>query len=158
MVCQGASIERIFIFHAIAFVFFLYQTGRLRVVLRRVRVEDINHRFRGGQAQRAPPPVPTQTPAQQQQQQQGEGRGSSTSVNNNNNNGLNQRRQGGGNDSASTSASAATAPEQPRSPPTFLDVCKRGAYTFFASLWPTYGQDPRIAQAFENNNDQREGV
>lgn len=46
MLCQGASIERIFIFHIIAFVFFLYQTGRLRFVLRRVRVEDINNRFR----------------------------------------------------------------------------------------------------------------
>lgn len=46
MVCQGASIERIFIFHMIAFVFFLYQTGRLRFVLRRVRVEDMNQRFR----------------------------------------------------------------------------------------------------------------
>lgn len=46
MVCQGASIERIFIFHLIAFVFFLYQTGRLRFVLRRVRVEDMNQRFR----------------------------------------------------------------------------------------------------------------
>lgn len=46
MLCQGASIERIFIFHVVAFVFFLYQTGRLRFVLHRVRVEDINNRFR----------------------------------------------------------------------------------------------------------------
>lgn len=36
-----------------------------------------------------------------------------------------------------------------------LDVVKRGAYTFFASLWPTYNQDP--AQALDNN-EQREGV
>ena len=46
MVCQDASIERIFIFHFIAFVFFLYQTNRLRFVLRRVRAEDLNNRFR----------------------------------------------------------------------------------------------------------------
>lgn len=45
----------------------------------------------------------------------------------------------------------------PVRPPTTLDAIKRGAYTFFASLWPTYNQDPLIAQAFENN-DQREGV
>lgn len=46
MLCQGASIERIIIFHTIALVFFLYQTGRLRFVLRRVRAEDFNNRFR----------------------------------------------------------------------------------------------------------------
>ncbi|GAA5804613.1 hypothetical protein HPULCUR_010115 [Helicostylum pulchrum] len=119
MVCQGASIERIFIFHLIAFVFFLYQTGRLRFVLRRVRVEDMNQRFRP-MAQRAPPPVPTQQ----------------------------------GNDDEQEASVRDTTPARP---PTTLDIIKRGAYTFFASLWPTYNQDPLIAQAFENN-DQREGV
>jgi hypothetical protein len=40
-----------------------------------------------------------------------------------------------------------------------MEVWKRGAYAFVASLWPTYGVDPRIAQAFENdNNQQRDGV
>ncbi|KAI9018504.1 hypothetical protein CLU79DRAFT_760618 [Phycomyces nitens] len=40
IVCQGASLERIIFFHIIAFVFFLYQTGRLRFVVQRVRAED----------------------------------------------------------------------------------------------------------------------
>lgn len=158
MLCQGASIERIIIFHAIAFIFFLYQTGRLRFVLRRVRVEDLNNRFRGNinMAQRAPPPVPIQTP----QQQNDNAQGASTSVNNNNNaDNLNQRRPNNGDDQQNaTSSASSSTPERPRTPPTFLEACKRGAFTFFASLWPTYGQDPRIAQAFENNNDQREGV
>jgi hypothetical protein len=57
MVCQGASIERIFLFHAIAVVFFFYQTGRVRFVLRRVRAEDLNR------------PRPGQQPQQQQQAQ-----------------------------------------------------------------------------------------
>jgi hypothetical protein len=32
---QGASLERILLFHAIALVMFLYQTGRLRIVVHR---------------------------------------------------------------------------------------------------------------------------
>ncbi|KAL0080163.1 hypothetical protein J3Q64DRAFT_1753003 [Phycomyces blakesleeanus] len=40
IVCQGASLERIVFFHIIAFGFFLYQTGRLRFVVQRVRAED----------------------------------------------------------------------------------------------------------------------
>ncbi|CAO3652056.1 unnamed protein product [Mucor hiemalis] len=150
MVCQDASIERIFIFHTIAFIFFLYQTGRLRFVLRRVRVEDINQRFRfaaGGGGGAAPPPV-----AQQQQQQQAE-RGDSTGVNPNvNADNLTHRRQ----HNEEPTAAAAAAAAQPVRPPTLLDTLKRGAYTFLASLWPPYNQDPAVAQAFEN--EQREGL
>lgn len=160
MLCQGASIERIFIFHAIAFVFFLYQTGRLRFVLRRVRVEDFN-RFRpggggggnGGGLQR---PVGAPAP-----HADGNAEGTSTSVNNNNNSdNLTQRRQdhgegsGSGQDDASGSSDANVSVAQaPARPLTALDVWKRGAYTFFASLWPTYGVDPQIAQAFQNENN-----
>lgn len=105
MLCQGASIERIFIFHTIAFVFFLYQTGRLRVVFRRVRAVD-----------NRPPPAAAQA----------QGDGESTTTN--------------------------EEPQETR-PLTRLDVLKRGIYAFFASLWPSYGVDPRIAQAFENDNN-----
>lgn len=78
ILCQDASIERIIFFHAIAFVFFLYQTGRLRFVIRQVRPEDL-HRNIGGdgghhhpQQQQAPPfaPAAAPPPPQQQQQQQ----------------------------------------------------------------------------------------
>lgn len=41
MLCQGASLQRIVIYHLAAFVFFLYQTGRLRVVVRRIRNQGI---------------------------------------------------------------------------------------------------------------------
>ena len=48
ILCQDASIERIIFFHAIAFVFFLYQTGRLRFVIRQVRPEDLHRNIDGG--------------------------------------------------------------------------------------------------------------
>ncbi|KAL7335930.1 hypothetical protein PS15p_201336 [Mucor circinelloides] len=152
MLCQGASIERILIFHAIAFVFFLYQTGRLRFVLRRVRVEDLN-RFRpgGGNAGGLQRPA-----GAAQGNVDGNAEGASTSVNNNSDN-LTQRRQNHGEESASSqdnaSGSSDTATQEPARPLTALDVWKRGAYTFFASLWPTYGVDPQIAQAFQNDNN-----
>lgn len=151
MLCQGASIERILIFHAIAFVFFLYQTGRLRFVLRRVRVEDLN-RFRpgGGNAGGLQQPA-----GAAQGNVDGNAEGASTSVNNNSDN-LTQR-QNHGEESASSqdnaSGSSGTATQEPARPLTALDVWKRGAYTFFASLWPTYGVDPQIAQAFQNDNN-----
>ncbi|CEP12904.1 hypothetical protein [Parasitella parasitica] len=159
MLCQGASIERIFIFHVIAFVFFLYQTGRLRFVLRRVRVEDLN-RFRagndGGLQRPGPPPTHPPTPnVNGNPNTENNTEGASTSVSNNNNN-LTQRRQDGneatasGEDAVSGSSHVANEPARPL---TALDVWKRGAYAFFASLWPTYGVDPQIAQAFQNDNN-----
>lgn len=72
ILCQDASIERIIFFHAIAFVFFLYQTGRLRFVIRQVRPEDL-HRNIGGDGGHHHHPQPQQAPpaaAPQQQQQQ----------------------------------------------------------------------------------------
>lgn len=171
MLCQGASIERIFIFHAIAFVFFLYQTGRLRFVLRRVRVEDFN-RFRpgggdagnGGRGVQRPPGAPH---GNDNAHADGIAEGASTSVNNNSNSNSNsnsdnltQRRQDQGEGSGSSQANASgsndsndTATQAPARPLTALDIWKRGIYTFFASLWPTYGVDPQIAQAFQNDNN-----
>jgi hypothetical protein len=82
--------------------------------------------------------------------------GVSTSVNHNHDNHLNQRQTNG----EASSSTANTAPnETPARPLTAIEVWKRGVYAFVASLWPTYGVDPRIAQAFENeNNQQRDGV
>ncbi|OBZ80779.1 hypothetical protein A0J61_11172 [Choanephora cucurbitarum] len=125
MVCQGASIERIFIFHTIAFVFFLYQTGRLRLVLRRAVAPQNNNFNHNNQA-------PNQQGNNQPNRNQQEDNGDATT----------QNRQ--------------TENIPPARPTTSLDVWRRGAYTFAASLWPTYGVDPRIAQAFENNNEQAE--
>lgn len=77
ILCQDASIERIIFFHAIAFVFFLYQTGRLRFVIRQVRPEDL-HRNIGGDGghhhhhhhpQQQAAPAPPQQPQPQQPQQ-----------------------------------------------------------------------------------------
>ena len=79
----------------------------------------------------------------------------STGVNNNNNQENLTQRRGQNNEEATPTPT--TTVETPVRPPTFLDACKRGAFTFFASLWPTYGQDARIAQAFENE-EEREGV
>lgn len=47
--CHGASIERILFFHFLALVFFMYQTGRFRLVIRRVRLEDLQNRFQPAQ-------------------------------------------------------------------------------------------------------------
>ena len=118
IICQGASIERILFFHVIAFVFFLYQTGRLRFVVRRVRLEDMgqNAPLREAVAPERHGP-PSSPPARQEGQ-------------------------------ATSNANQATT--EPRQPVTTLDIVKRGAYTFVASLWPNYGRDPRIAQAFDN--------
>lgn len=99
MICQGASIEEIFIYHIIAFIFFLYQTGRLRVVIRRIR-----------------PNLEQPRPEQQ------------------------------ATESAGTNEDAQTNHIEP----TLWNTFKRGLVTFVASLWPNYGRDPRIAQAFEN--------
>lgn len=79
--------------------------------------------------------------------------GASTSVNNHtNDNNLNQRNQ---TNAESSSAANANTNEAPARPLTTIEVWKRGIYAFVASLWPTYGVDPRIAQAFENDNDQQ---
>ncbi|KAI8058656.1 uncharacterized protein B0P05DRAFT_278773 [Gilbertella persicaria] len=141
MVCQGASIDRIFIFHTIAIVFFLYQTGRLRLVLRRVGAPQNLNQFgfnppnNNNNNNNNNAPVPVGAEGNQEQQQQ-EGRESSGS-------------QG-------TTAEASSSPTlTPARPTTALDVWKRGLYAFAASLWPTYGVDPRIAQAFENNNNDQ---
>ncbi|KAI8393775.1 uncharacterized protein BYT42DRAFT_488343 [Radiomyces spectabilis] len=98
IICQGASLERILLFHAMAFVFFLYQTGRLRLVIHHASS------FRDPSS------------------------------------------------SAEGQASGSTAGDQPADPPrrTFLHSLKRGTYTFIASLWPSYGQDRRVVQAFDN--------
>ncbi|KAI8967675.1 hypothetical protein BDF20DRAFT_917291 [Mycotypha africana] len=173
MVCQGASIERIFIFHTIAFIFFLYQTGRLRFVVRRVRAEDLNMNRNGGVGGIA------QQQQQQQYQSQTETRAvddnnnnngtdtvSSTSVNHNNPNynNLHQRRATDGSAEDVTASSTFVEnnrhqPQQQQRALTALDTWKRGIYSFFASLWPTYGVDPRIAQAFnddDNNNNNND--
>lgn len=39
--CQGASIERVIIFHIMAIIFFMYQTGRFRLVIRRVTLAEL---------------------------------------------------------------------------------------------------------------------
>ncbi|KAI8877803.1 hypothetical protein K501DRAFT_326361 [Backusella circina FSU 941] len=122
ILCQGASLERILLFHAIALVMFMYQTGRLRVVVRRIRV------VRNPQAIRDPPPPPPQP--QQEQQNTPE----TTTTNNNTQNNR--------------------SPAPPQVPATRLEILKRGIYMFIASFWPNYGRDPRIAQAFENEQRQ----
>jgi hypothetical protein len=114
ILCQGASLERILLFHAIALVMFMYQTGRLRVVVRRMRV-------RHDQMVRDPPPPP-------QQPQQNVPETTNTQHNH--------------------------SPPPPQAPATRLEVLKRGIYMFIASFWPNYGRDPRIAQAFENEQRQ----
>ncbi|KAL0137069.1 hypothetical protein V8B55DRAFT_1545212 [Mucor lusitanicus] len=152
MLCQGASIERIFYF---------MRLHSLRFVLRRVRVEDFN-RFRPGGGANAGGGL--QRPAGAPQEN-GNAEGASTSVSNNSSSdNLTQRRQEQGEGSGSTSqdnnasgssdtTTHGTAAQAPVRPLTALDVWKRGAYTFFASLWPTYGVDPQIAQAFQNENN-----
>ncbi|KAI9483363.1 MAG: hypothetical protein EXX96DRAFT_557936 [Benjaminiella poitrasii] len=139
MLCQGASIERIIIFHTIAFIFFLYQTGRLRVVLRRVRAEDLNqannninnnNRNEGGVIPQEP-------------------------INGNNqvNDSIGERRNRESEPTTTGEGSSTENNAVRRRPVTRLDVWKRCAYAFVASLWPSYGVDPRIAQAFENDNN-----
>lgn len=123
ILCQDASLERILIFHFIALVFFMYQTGRLRFVVRRVRIDD-RQRF-------AP-----QQPQQQQQQQQPDFV-------------TGQQRQQEQRQRQDTDA-------VPEPPTTLLGTLKRGLYAFIASLWPSYGRDARIAQAF--NNGQQDAV
>ncbi|RCH80323.1 hypothetical protein CU098_008190, partial [Rhizopus stolonifer] len=39
IMCQGASIEQMILYHLIALVFLMYQTGRLRVIIRRIQPE-----------------------------------------------------------------------------------------------------------------------
>ncbi|KAI8994767.1 hypothetical protein BDB01DRAFT_846772 [Pilobolus umbonatus] len=137
MVCQGANIESIIFFHMIALVFFLYQTGRLRIVFRRVRIDELN-RMRGVNGNdnvipRVPPTVPH--------------------IDNNEN-----RRNEGENsaeNSPPTEPESSNNPTPDPRPPTWIEMLKRGLSVFVLSLWPNYGRDPRIAQAFENDNDQQ---
>lgn len=68
ILCQDASIERIIFFHAIAFIFFLYQTGRLRFVIRQVRPEDLHRNIGGGGGHQHHPQQPAPAPAPQQAQ------------------------------------------------------------------------------------------
>ncbi|CAO3599040.1 unnamed protein product [Absidia cylindrospora] len=172
--CHGASIERVIFFHFLALVFFMYQTGRFRLVIRRVTLEDLQNRFQpvggggGGipplngaqqrdvQFQQRPTPATTTAPApsvhpsptmnqqNEQQQQQQE---------------TDQATQSNASTTPNPATPGPTAPtfqqEQELSNPTdhhttTLSVIKRGAFTFVASLWPNYGQDPRLAQAFQN--------
>ncbi|CDH61083.1 predicted protein [Lichtheimia corymbifera JMRC:FSU:9682] len=159
ILCQDASIERIIFFHAIAFVFFLYQTGRLRFVIRQVRPEDL-HRNIGGDGGHHHHPQPQQAPPaaapQQQQQQQpvtppAEARGGNGAANlgNANEEGMRQRRP-----EHTQQRSATSDEQQPQQPATLLATLKRGAYTFVASLWPNYGHDARIAQALDNGQQE----
>ncbi|KAI8339464.1 hypothetical protein BC941DRAFT_252620 [Chlamydoabsidia padenii] len=50
--CHGASIERILFLHFLALVFFMYRTGRFRVVIRRVTLGELQGRFQPAQQQR----------------------------------------------------------------------------------------------------------
>ncbi|ORZ18677.1 hypothetical protein BCR42DRAFT_449833 [Absidia repens] len=186
--CHGASIERVIFFHFLALVFFMYQTGRFRLVIRRVTLEDLQNRFQpvggggaggaGGipplngaqqrdvQFQQRPTPATAAAPApsvhpsptmnqqseqhQQQQPQQQQRHLQQES---------NQATQSNASATPNPATPGPTAPtlqqEQESSNPTDhhttrLSVLKRGAFTFVASLWPNYGQDPRLAQAFQN--------
>ncbi|KAG0194065.1 hypothetical protein DFQ28_001557, partial [Apophysomyces sp. BC1034] len=140
IICQGASIHRIVFFHIAAFFFFLYQTGRLRVVVRHVRMEELNNL--GNESVRATVPPPTPPPT------------ANTDIHTRNDTSNNTQRDSSQQSSTAPPAPPATA-AVPGAPTTFLEALKRGAYTFLASLWPNYGHDPRIAQAFENG--QQEG-
>ncbi|KAI9278610.1 hypothetical protein BDA99DRAFT_492628 [Phascolomyces articulosus] len=168
ILCQDASLERILFFHVLAFIFFLYQTGRLRFVIQRVRPEDLNR-----------PHPPFHPPQQQQQQQQQQGPSQpqqnqppvsppATHNNNNNNNAaaaastdssapstpqLDNTNEQASSPSTSTTT-AGNIPQQRQQPTTLLGTLKRGAYTFIASLWPNYGHDARIAQALDNGQNE----
>ncbi|ORX51985.1 hypothetical protein DM01DRAFT_1408443 [Hesseltinella vesiculosa] len=116
--CQGASIDRVILFHVLAVVFFMYQTGRFRLAIHRVTPEEMQRILQQNFARAMPDPVhPNPQPTQEQQ---------------------------------------ADRPGDPSHPATHqednsrLSSLNRGMYTFVASLWPSYGRDPRIAQAFDN--------
>ncbi|KAI8065469.1 hypothetical protein BC940DRAFT_304196 [Gongronella butleri] len=137
--CQGASLERIVFFHFLAVVFFLYQTGRFRLVVRRVNFDELQRGFQ----QPFAPANANAAPQQQPQQHQDE-----------------HRQEQAQTDAAQTSGahgssgSNGSAQENATTP---LAVLKRGAYTFVASLWPNYGRDPRLAQAFEQDEVRETG-
>ncbi|KAI8099883.1 uncharacterized protein BX664DRAFT_310809 [Halteromyces radiatus] len=137
--CHGASIERIIFFHFLALVFFMYQTGRFRLVIRRVTLEELQNRFQ--------PAIPGGVAGLQERegggdQQQNEHDENQNTVSNS------DRQQGQGQQER-------VPVNDPRTT-TRLSVLKRGAYTFVASLWPNYGHDPRLAQAFQNEQEQME--
>ncbi|CEI90196.1 hypothetical protein RMCBS344292_04525 [Rhizopus microsporus] len=138
MLCQGASLQRIVIYHLAAFVFFLYQTGRLRVVVRRIRNQGIMN----GRPLAQTPPRRTEVPPADN--------GAPDGTQQDNHLPNNQPLEGSPQETnPSSSTSHANAPLQQ---PTFWDTCKRCIVIFVASLWPTYGRNPQIAQAFDNNN------
>ncbi|KAH8554792.1 hypothetical protein BGW37DRAFT_210626 [Umbelopsis sp. PMI_123] len=91
---RHASIPRMIFIYVCAFIFFLYQTGQLRFIVRRVRP------WRTTQA------TPT--------------------------------------DSSRDTSSVADQPITRRR------IIERGVYTFVASLFPSYGHDPRLAEAIDN--------
>ncbi|ORY97632.1 hypothetical protein BCR43DRAFT_490090 [Syncephalastrum racemosum] len=154
IVCQDASIERILISHVVAVVFFLYQTGRLRFAIHRVHVND-----------QPQPPQPPQQPAQQRPAQPGQPDRPREPHHQ-----PEQQQQPPSVTTPPSSSTPAPAPaagspqeqqgqEQPAPAPaprpaTLIETVRRGTYTFFASLWPNYGQDPRIAQAIENGQQE----
>ncbi|KAG2174976.1 hypothetical protein INT43_006038 [Umbelopsis isabellina] len=92
---RNASIPRMVFLYSITFAFFLYQTGQLRFIIRRVRPWNARA-------------FTAATP--------GSG---------NNNHPINQ-------------------------PITRRRIIERGLYTFVASLFPSYGHDPHIAEALDN--------
>ncbi|KAI8142045.1 hypothetical protein BJV82DRAFT_714509 [Fennellomyces sp. T-0311] len=141
ILCQDASLERILFFHVLAFIFFLYQTGRLRFVIQRVRPDDLNRPQQPPQQPQQPP----QQPPQPQPQQQGSAPATPQP-------GTEQPQQ-----QDEQASSERPRQNQPRQPPTLLATLKRGAYTFIASLWPNYGHDARIAQALDNGQNEAVG-
>lgn len=91
---RNASIPRMIFIYVCAFVFFLYQTGQLRFIVRRVRP------WRNTPATPAEPSRETNPVVDQ--------------------------------------------------PITRRRIIERGVYTFVASLFPSYGHDPRLAEALDN--------
>ncbi|KAF7722291.1 hypothetical protein EC973_003475 [Apophysomyces ossiformis] len=165
IMCQGANIYRIVFFHIAAFIFFLYQTGRLRVVIRRVSLEELGRlgnqpvrgtvpgpAFTGGAATSPLSANATLNNVQRDSSQAAPSSSPSSPLS------TTATDPAAGTDPAGSSSSSPTASAgtHPETPATFLEALKRGAYTFLASLWPNYGHDPRIAQAFENG--QQDGL
>ncbi|KAI9319430.1 hypothetical protein BX666DRAFT_2025726 [Dichotomocladium elegans] len=149
ILCQDASLERILFFHAIAFIFFLYQTGRLRFIVRQIRVEDLNGAPRR-QHQAPPPPAPQAEPTARAPPRLDEQQDFSTGMDANNGNGDSSLRQRQVREDQREQQQPQQQSPAPIQPQTLLNTLKRGAYTFIASLWPNYGNDARIAQALDN--------
>ncbi|KAI9499276.1 hypothetical protein BDB00DRAFT_753678 [Zychaea mexicana] len=66
ILCQDASLERILFFHVVAFIFFLYQTGRLRFVIQRPQPQ--HQQGQGASASSGSSNAATRDQQQQQQQ------------------------------------------------------------------------------------------